>query len=128
MPTPTKFTSNRKTRILRVLRAGGSHAEAARAAGVSGAALCRWIEAGRTSRVPDGRWATFYREVREAEGSPPELQLLKDRFEAAMASGESALALLDRLEREEVPETPLMVTVTTAKGDPWPTLTHPESG
>jgi hypothetical protein len=121
----SKFTASRKERILQVLRAGGSRLDATRAAEVDPVTFRRWSQRGRTSKAPDGRWATFYREVCEAEGSPPELQVLRDRFELAMRSGESAMAFLEQLEQREehadVPEGPVRATVvfapTTLKGD-----------
>jgi hypothetical protein len=78
-------------------------------------------------------WSRFREEVLEAEGSPPELQLLKDRFEAAMSDGMSAFAFLTELEQRDqqgdMPTGPVRATVTTSKGEPWaPTPQEPKSG
>jgi hypothetical protein len=120
----SKFTQSRKERILQVLRAGGTRLDATRAAEIDPVTFRRWLEHGRTSKVPDGRWARFREQVLEAEGAPPELQVLRDRFELAMTTGETAWAFLEQLERDEqadVPEGPVQATVTfaptTAKGD-----------
>lgn len=124
MPTPSKFTQNRKERILQVLRAGGSRRQAALAGEIDQTTLGRWLERGRSS-APDGRWARFRREVLEAEGQPASLQVLRDRFEVQMGDAGSAwqfLQELDRRERAPAPSGPVSVTVTfsptTAKGDP----------
>jgi hypothetical protein len=100
VPTVSKFTQNRKERILQVLRAGGSLRQAALAGEIDATTLGRWLEAGRTGH-PNGRRAEFRRQVLEAEGTPPELQLLKDGFEVTMSDPASAWRFLEGLEREE---------------------------
>jgi hypothetical protein len=118
LPTVSKFTASRKSRILQILRAGGSRREAAKAAGIDPVTLSRWIETGRTSPAPNGRWAEFRKAVLEAEGAPPELQVLQDRFEVAMSTPESAWRFIERLERQETrapaPSGLIVVEVTFA--------------
>lgn len=80
MPTPSKFRHETRERVLQVLRAGGSRREAARSAGINHSQLTRWVQRGAKG-APGGRWATFRRQVLEAEGTPPALIALQDRFD-----------------------------------------------
>lgn len=120
MPARSKFTERRREQILQILRAGGTRVDATRAAGVTPMTFRRWLQRGRTSKAPDGRWARFYCEVCEAEGAPPELQVLRDRFETAMGTAEGAWRFLEELEREDVPAVKAIVTFapTTKERDP----------
>jgi hypothetical protein len=84
MPTPSKFTSRTRTRVLQVLAAGGSRREAARAAGISHGTLGRWLERGKTGH-PQGRWAEFRRAVEAAESEQRLVPLTDDAWTAAEA-------------------------------------------
>lgn len=127
----SKFTHSRKERILQVLQAGGTRLDAAKAAGVTPMTLRRWLERGRTSRVPDGMWERFRNAVLDAESAAPRLQVLRHRYELAMGDGESAFAFLTQLEQHDqqgdMPSGPVGATVTTSEGAPW-TPTPQESG
>jgi molybdenum-dependent DNA-binding transcriptional regulator ModE len=93
-----KFTDRARTRVLEVVRAGGSRREAARAAGISHTSLARWIERGKTAA--DGTTVReFYLRLREAEGAPAELVALETEFERSIADADSALEWLQDLEQ-----------------------------
>lgn len=69
MPTPSKFTEDRRKKILQVLSIGGSRVSAAATAGVDEATFRRWMVRGKES--DDGtRWRDFYDEVIAAEAAP----------------------------------------------------------
>jgi hypothetical protein len=104
VPTPSKFTSARKTRILEILAAGGSRRAAAAAAAVDHATLGRWLERGRRG-APGGMWRRFLEAVEQAEGDPHLLALKRD-FDQWAGRPELAMRFLERQEILEPPSEP----------------------
>jgi IS30 family transposase len=78
MPTPTRFTADRRARILEILSAGASLREAARSAGVSHSTLIRWLQRGAKAH-PGGTLNGFYRAVEAVRGSDPHLVAIADQ-------------------------------------------------
>jgi len=69
MPARSKFTAERRDRILEVLRVGASLRVAAAVAGVDHSTLLRWLERGKDA--PEGSaYGQFYEAVRAAEAAP----------------------------------------------------------
>lgn len=106
MPMPSKFTAERRTRILEALRIGASHQTAAALAGISEATLRSWLARGRDGES-EGRWAEFYQEVLAAEAHP------RDR----------ALAVIYR----EIPDNPTLAWKFIERKEPGyaPPMNHP---
>ena len=69
MPTPSKFTAERKRKILEALSVGSSRRTAAAVAGIDEAALRRWIEKGKDA-APGSSFGKFAEDVAEAEAHP----------------------------------------------------------
>jgi hypothetical protein len=69
MPRPSKFTVERKARILELLKAGASRRNADAAARSAEATHRDWLKRGKTGS-PQGRWREFYEQVVEAEAHP----------------------------------------------------------
>jgi hypothetical protein len=92
MAPPSKFRAAARARVLEILGAGGSRAQAARAAGIDPATLSRWVARGSRA-APGGRWRAFYEAVMTAEADP-HLTPLRDPFE----DPSSAWRYLDRSE------------------------------
>lgn len=69
MPTPSKFTAERRQRIIQALSIGASRNTAAGIAGVDESAIRRWIAKGKEAE-PGSRFREFYEEVIQAEASP----------------------------------------------------------
>ena len=105
MPTPSKFTSERRSKILEILSAGGSRRAAAALAGVDHATLARWLARGRKA-APGGRWHTFLRDVEQAE-THPLLRVLRDEYDRAQDSPMAAFRFLDRHDAWAEDEPPL---------------------
>ena len=105
MPTPSKFTSERRSKILEILSAGGSRRAAAALAGVDHATLARWLARGRKA-APGGRWHTFLRDVEQAE-THPLLRVLRDEYDKAQDSPMAAFRFLDRHDAWAEDEPPL---------------------
>ena len=80
MPMPSKFTAERRSRIIQLVTAGASLREAAKGVGIDHATLLGWLKKGRTAH-PSGYLHEFYREVESARGGSPELVELKSRWE-----------------------------------------------
>jgi len=105
VPTPSKFTSERRSKILEILSAGGSRRAAAALAGVDHATLARWLARGRKA-APGGRWHTFLRDVEQAE-THPLLRVLRDEYDKAQDSPMAAFRFLDRHDAWAEDEPPL---------------------
>jgi hypothetical protein len=105
VPTPSKFTSERRRKILEILSAGGSRRAAAAVAGVDHATLARWLARGREA-APGGRWHTFLRDVEQAE-THPLIRVLRDEYDRAQDSPMAALRFLDRHDAWAEDEPPL---------------------
>lgn len=70
MPTPTKFTADRKKKIIEALTVGASRSTAAAIAGLGDeSVLRRWITKGKEA-APGTSFAEFYEAVLEAEAHP----------------------------------------------------------
>ncbi len=69
MPRVTKFSAERRQKILEALQIGLSRRTAAALAGIDHGTLTRWIEKGRTAEEGT-MWAAFYLQVLEAEAEP----------------------------------------------------------
>ena len=105
MPTRSKFTSERRGRILEVLAVGGSRRTAAAVAGIDHTTLSRWLERGRRGS-PLGRWRAFLRDVEEAEKNP-QLRALTEEYDKAQDSPWAAFRFLDRHDAWAEDEPPL---------------------
>ncbi len=131
MSTPSKFTADRRRRILELLGVGASRRAAATAAGIDHATLLRWLRRGEKA-APGGRWAQFYAEVQEAEAHPSLRALERARareFEDPMA----AMRFLERTEpdvwkSEETPSDPTGPIVIRLSFDKPPPVRPRESG
>lgn len=69
MPTPTKFTTETRKKILEALQVGASRRTAAAIARVDEATLRRWMDQGK-SGGEGSRFREFYDQVLEAEAHP----------------------------------------------------------
>ncbi len=69
MPRVTKFSAERRKKILEALQIGLSRRTAGALAGIDHGTLTRWIEKGRTAEEGT-MWAAFYLQVLEAEAEP----------------------------------------------------------
>jgi hypothetical protein len=69
MPTPTKFTTETRQKIIQALQVGASRTTAAHIAGVDEAQVRRWIAKGKDSSEGT-RFREFYEAVIAAEASP----------------------------------------------------------
>ena len=69
MPTPTKFTADRRKRIIEALQIGASRNTAAAVAGIDPATLLRWLQRGK-SAGESTNWRKFFLAVAEAEAHP----------------------------------------------------------
>jgi transposase-like protein len=121
MPTRSKFTSERRARILEILSAGGSRRAAAAVAGIDHATLHRWLERGRKG-APGGRWHTFMRDVEQAE-THPALRVLREEYDKLSDSPSVALRFLERnvwaAEDEPAPLAgPVVIRLTLADESP----------
>jgi hypothetical protein len=114
VPTPSKFTSERRGKILEILSAGGSRRAAAARAGVDHATLARWLARGRNG-APGGRWHTFWRDVEQAEAHPA-LRVIREEYDKAQDSPWAAFRYLERHnvwaedDEPDPPEGPVVIT------------------
>jgi hypothetical protein len=69
MPTPSKFTAERRDKIIQALQVGASRRTACHIAGVDESNLRRWLARGLEA-AEGTRYRDFYEEVRKAEASP----------------------------------------------------------
>ncbi|MDP9235494.1 MAG: hypothetical protein M3P01_13230 [Actinomycetota bacterium] len=118
MPTPSKFTSERRSKVLEILSAGGSRRAAAAVAGVDHATLARWLARGRKA-APGGRWHTFLRDVEQAEVHL-ELRLLRERYDKVSDSPMAAFRYLERTvwaaeDEPDSPAGPVVIRLTLAE-------------
>lgn len=107
MPTPSKFTAERRSRILEILSAGGSRRAAAAQAGIDHATLGRWLTRGRNG-APGGRWHTFMRDVEQAEAHPG-LRAIREEYDLISDSPGVAFQFLERTlwaEDDDEPDPP----------------------
>jgi glutathione S-transferase len=93
VPTPSKFTAERRRQILEILSAGGSRRAAAARAGIDHATLSRWLVRGRRG-APGGRWHTFANDVIQAE-THPALRALREEYDKLWDSPLAAFRFLD---------------------------------
>jgi hypothetical protein len=119
MPTPSKFTSERRGKILEILTAGGSRRAAAARAGIDHATLARWLARGRGG-APGGRWHTFMRDVEQAEAHPA-LRVLREEYDKAQDSPWAAFRFLERHnvwaedDEPDSPDGPVVIRFTLAE-------------
>jgi hypothetical protein len=93
VPTPSKFTTERRRQILEILSAGGSRRTAAARAGIDHATLSRWLARGRMG-APGGRWHTFANDVMQAETNPA-MRALREEYDKLSDSPFAAFRFLD---------------------------------
>ena len=96
MPNRSKFTTERRARIVERLSAGASRRTAAAAVGIDHVTLLRWLRRGETAH-PEGRWAEFLRDVREAEARP-KMRALASAYRGMADDPDLALRYLERSE------------------------------
>jgi transposase len=122
VPTPSKFTSERRARILEVLSAGDSRRAAAAVAGIDHATLGRWLERGRRG-APGGRWHSFMRDVEEAE-THPALRVIREEYDKASDSPWAAFRYLERHDvwaeddEPDPPDGPVVITFELSERPP----------
>jgi hypothetical protein len=69
MGRPSKFTAERRRKVLELLMAGASRRTAATCAGIGHQTLARWIQRGETA-TEGSPWREFHYDVLEAEAHP----------------------------------------------------------
>jgi transposase-like protein len=122
VPTPSKFTDERRSQILEILSAGGSRRAAAARAGVDHATLSRWLARGRMG-APGGRWHTFANDVVQAE-THPALRALREEYDKLSDSPFAALRFLAERSawaEEDEPDLgdgPVVIQLTLADNPP----------
>lgn len=127
MPTPSKFTADRRQVIVEARRLGASLRTCARQAGITHTTLERWLEKGETA--PEGsRYREFWTQY-EAADADASLHYLRIVHESAIDKPDLAMRWLERREDGyEPPSTrhapavaqPLVVHLTFHDGDPVP--------
>lgn len=122
MPTPSKFTQARRTRILELLSAGASRRTAAAAVGIDHQTLSRWLARGK-SASEGSRWARFLLNVEAAEAHPrlrvlqaihdaiPDNPLLAWKFVERREPGYASSTAVDPGELSD-PTGPLVIQLT----------------
>jgi transposase-like protein len=100
VPTPSKFTEDRKQRVLEALRIGASHQTAAAIAGIDAATLTRWLQRGRAAR--SGAFREFVQAVEAAEAEP-KMRALAVVYEELPNRPELAWKFIERRERGYAP-------------------------
>lgn len=107
MPTPSKFTKDRRERILQALQVGASLDTAAAVGGVGPTTLKRWIEEGRTAAEgsTSGKRA-FYELVLEAQAHP-KARALGIIYKAMEDKPELAWKFIERREHGFAPPAPM---------------------
>jgi hypothetical protein len=74
MGRPSKFTADRRERILQAKRVGASNRTAARVAGISPSVLADWLKRGETG-LAESNYHQFWEEFEEASAHPRERAL-----------------------------------------------------
>jgi hypothetical protein len=69
VPGQSKFTAERRQKILEALQVGASRRTAAAVARIDPATLTRWIQSGESAES-GSRWRQFFEDVHEAEAHP----------------------------------------------------------
>jgi transposase-like protein len=121
VPTPSKFTSERRSKVLEILSAGGSRRAAAARAGVDHATLGRWLSRGRKG-APGGRWHTFMRDVEQAEIRPA-LRVLREEYDKLSDSPMAAFRYLESTvwaaeEEPAMPAGPVVIRLSLTEERP----------
>ncbi len=122
MPTPSKFTTERRRQVLEILSAGGSRRAAAARAGIDHATLSRWLARGRMG-APGGRWHTFANDVTQAE-THPAMRALREEYDKLAGSPFAALRFLDERsawaeeDEPDLAEGPVVIQLTLADNPP----------
>lgn len=69
MPTPSKFTADRRQKIVQALKIGASRRTAAAVAGVDESTLRDWLARGKDAEE-GSRWREFYEDCEDAVAHP----------------------------------------------------------
>lgn len=105
MPGPSKFTADRRERILEALRYGSSYRTAAAYAGVDPSQLTRWLQRGRAAK--EGAYSDFAAAVEKAEAEP-KIRALRIVHDAMADKPDLAWKYVERRERGFAPPQPNM--------------------
>ena len=104
MPTPSKFTADRRAKIIEALSVGASRVTAAHIAGVDEAQIRRWVKRGEDS--PAGTaFRQFYEDVLQAEAHP-KMKALGIIYREMEGRPEFAWKVLERREPGYAPPMP----------------------
>lgn len=112
MGAPTKFTAERRAKIIEALQVGASQRTAAAIAGIDPATLTRWIQRGE-SAAPTSSWARFVEKVREAEAHP-KMRALGIIYNAMADRPDLAWKFIERREHGFAPPTPQAIAPPSA--------------
>src|SRR6185436_1898218 len=104
MPTPSKFTADRKEEILRCARLGGSNSTCAAAGGIGEATLRDWLERGANSEEGSA-YRDFY-EAFQAAKAVPNVRALEIVQKAMADKPDLAWKFLERREGGFAPPAP----------------------
>jgi hypothetical protein len=96
LPTPSKFRTATRARVIELLSCGASRRTAARVAGIEHSTLVKWITKGRDA--PEGTlFHRFYLQVMQAEAQP-RLRALRVVHDAMPDHPDLAMKFLERRE------------------------------